>query len=304
MAIRSIFEGLEEFSTAVKWAETFFDHPPTQSRYYTYLKVLRELAENAKNGPETGAKIPVSLVLESSLQATILIRLYRSFSRATPPVCFGAVFRKAYFGPILATDENPENNSNSARNFEFELFMASLVADPTKIDFSNNDFQIGLSKYKLGIECKRIHSLERVLRLFKNACKQIEDTASIEHGLVALRIDKFFYPMTTPIESSKIEPLADHFLSPVSENQASNAVVFQTEAFRAQYGEAFEKVVTGRFPKVCGICIVSILPGFIPQTNTPFTPIQFNFSWFSKGRPHAEAVVKEFMSCLTPAAEL
>ena len=304
MAIQSIFEGLEEFSAAVKWAESFFEQPPTQSRYYTYLKILRDLAENAKNGPDTGAKLPMSLVLEASLQSTILVRIHRSFSKAPPPKGFEAIFRKAYFGPILATEEKLENNSNRARNFEFELFMASLAGDISKISFTNNDFQINFQKYKLGIECKRIHSLDRVLPLFKDACKQIENTASIEHGVVALRIDKFFYPMTTATRSTNIEPLKYRFLSPVSEDQAMEAVLYQTETFRTQYGESFEKTVTGRFPKVCGVCIVSILPGFIPKTNTPFTPVQFNFSWFSKERPHAKSVVAGLISKLKPASEL
>jgi hypothetical protein len=49
---------------------------------------------------------------------------------------------------------------------------------------------------------------------------------------------------------------------------------------------------------------VAILPAFIQQSTTPHTPVQINFNWFSKERPHAEVIVRKLISSLTPADDL
>jgi hypothetical protein len=110
--------------------------------------------------------------------------------------------KKFIKGPVIVTDENPNNSTNLGRNIAFELLIASkFYSFGFEIDFgSEADLSFVHNNRKFFIECKRPQYKHQINSNIKGAFRQLkkryneQDGQVSVFGLMALSVSKILNP--------------------------------------------------------------------------------------------------------------
>lgn len=124
--------------------------------------------------------------------ATAFIRVFLAFKNSKSHELPRGKFKEMLVGPLLPWDESPTKNNIHGRNTLFELEMAAVFKRAGFKITNYDDIQFNFKKKKINVQCKRIHSPQRVADNISTAVGQITKRMkdSQTKGLICLSIDK------------------------------------------------------------------------------------------------------------------
>ncbi len=288
---RSIEQILEEYKPAVKWVESLIPDIKKLPRIYKYLDVIETTVKANREGKSNPNEL--LLVLEAHQKSDLLIQIHKKFpNRKETP--FLVKLRESMFGPIflhneILQGEGPYKNS-FGRDTESEFYFATHVKNPDIISFQGSDVVYDLKDYKLGIEVKRVHSLDQIESKFHDACGQLQKNSSIKYGVVGFRFDNHFL-QKTPFGLKLIDRV-QNILSYASQDDCFKYAETQTKFFVDALGEKM-LTASNAFLKVVGMSVYGIFPGKIKTTEIPFLAGHFGFRWFAgMPKPSKKVMIK------------
>lgn len=163
------------------------------------------------------------------------------------------------------------------RDTESEFYFAAHVKNPKIVSFDGNDVVYDLGDYKLGIEVKRIHSLDQIEENFKKACDQLQGNKAIKYGMVGFRFDNHF--LQKDASGLKLIDREQNILDYSNQADCFRYAETQTKYFIDTIGQ---KLLHLSYPylKVVGLGVYGIFPGKIRVTEIPFLAGHFSFGWF------------------------
>lgn len=291
---RSIEQILYEYKQALVWVESLIPDIRKTTRIFKYLEVI-ETSIQANNEKTPNPNL-LLLVLEAHQKSDLLIQLNKKFqTRQEKP--FIDKLRDSMFGPVFLHKEilqgkGPAKNS-FGRDTESEFYFAAHVKNPEIVTFEGNDVVYDLKDYKLGIEVKRIHSLDQIESNFKIACDQIHRNKEIKYGIVGFRFDDFFL-QKDPFVGLKLIDRGENILEYANQADCFRYAEAQTKYFIDMVGK---KLLTASHPylKVVGLGVFGLFPGRIKTTEIPFLAGHYSFGWFG-GMPKPSKKVFERMT--------
>lgn len=95
-------------------------------------------------------------------------------------------------GPLDPTEENPSDATVNARNIFAELELASELSEKGIVIRGFDDLQFDFHSVSISIECKRLHSIQRVPDNVATATRQLQGQLQGDHarGLIVLVVDR------------------------------------------------------------------------------------------------------------------
>lgn len=169
-------EVLNKFTKAIDWIESE-GLSVQRSRIYHYKSELGKLSkwetENSvsENVEEKGVPYWQAILYETFE----IYEIYHSLKDILSPDIVRRLKRISK-GPMFLADERVTSASNAARNYQFELLMASrFKQDGLDVSLDEkDDFVIGFANRSIPIECKRPQSASQVKKRIKEGCEQIK----------------------------------------------------------------------------------------------------------------------------------
>jgi len=130
--------------------------------------------------------------LTSLLDADAYVTIHQAFSDLKDHKIPLRRIRESLHGPFKVNDEETSGSSIHGRDSLFELHFAARIKlrgiDLTGFD----DISFVFQGVTFNVQCKRIHSLNRILKNFHDACRQVtaRSKTDLERGLIAFSIEK------------------------------------------------------------------------------------------------------------------
>jgi hypothetical protein len=164
------------------------------SRLYKVIEILKVIVDHYKEDKvsQLVANYDEAILWVILTDATAFMRVYFAFKSTKSHLLPRAKFKEMISGPLLPWDESPTEDNIHGRNILFELEMdATLKRVGLKI-VHYDDIQFNFKKKKFNVQCKRIHSPNRLATNVSNAVDQITKRMSDSDtkGLICLSIDK------------------------------------------------------------------------------------------------------------------
>ncbi len=221
---------LKTYTSAVKWLEKLGlnIHNKRVDRYGEYLEHFT-LNYDKWNSEEIRNNYPnaVNVLFETMA----IIGIYESLKNEQVSSLTGVIekLKKAINGPDSSIDETHSNQE--ARNFLFEAHTVATIYHPDKYLFaifnSPTDTAFTFMDKTVFIECKRIHSADKLEKNIRKACNQLKVAFSknnkIKHrGLVAIEVSKPINPdfnlLVAPNDNLLIASLNTHLNNFINKN--------------------------------------------------------------------------------------
>lgn len=143
------------------------------SRASDYRKRLNEIKRAFDENDFDPVNSQAAPYLKALIEFQDLSTIYRSL-RGHEPQGLLERLKKVNSGPVTYSDENDSNSA--ARNFAFELLVASSISTanlPCILNASLADVRTKIGGRPINIQCKRLRSANRVHKNVKKACKQL-----------------------------------------------------------------------------------------------------------------------------------
>jgi hypothetical protein len=275
---RPIEQLLEEYKLAIKWVESLIQDIKKLPRIYKYLEVIETTVRaNKEDKPNPNE---ILLVLEAHQKSDLLIQIHNKFHNRKE-IPFVNKLRDSMFGPVFLHKEvlqgkGPSQNS-FGRDTESEFYFATHIKNPEIVSFQGNDVVYDLGDYKLGVEVKRIHSLDQIESNFRKACDQIQDNRAVKYGMVGFRFDNH-YLKEDPF-GLKLIDRDQNILNYATSDDCFRYAETQTKFFIDKVGNKMLNA-SNAYQKVVGVGVFGLFPGKIKITETPFLVGHFSFGWF------------------------
>jgi len=275
---RQITQILIDYKIALAWVEALIPNIKTASRIYKYLEVIESSVRANKDG--TTNTNPLLLTLEAHQKSDLLIEIHKKFYNRTEK-SFVDKLHASLLGPVylhkeILQGEGPSKNTHG-RDVESEFYFATHVKNPDIVSFQGNDVVYDLKDYKMGVEVKRIHSLEQIESNFKIACNQIQKNPDVRYGMVGFRFDNHY--LLEDQFGLKLIDRGENILSYASHEECFRYAEVQTKYFVKKVGSILLSA-SHSFPKVMGIGVFGLFPGRLKISEIPFLAGNFSFAWF------------------------
>jgi hypothetical protein len=131
-------------------------------------------------------------LVESYFDAYSFVLIFLQMSTLDPRVLPRQLLKDAILGPADPADEVPGNETVNARNYMFELELASKFMASGHRVISFDDIVVDISGVRINIQCKRIQGIQNLRGTFARAVQQVQaripDTA--QYGVVAISLDR------------------------------------------------------------------------------------------------------------------
>lgn len=290
--IRQVEQLFLDYKNAIEWIEPLIPDIKPTCRIYNYLELL-EITERANTAGIVVPK-PTLLILEAAQHALVLTTMHKAFKNRNEKE-FVDKLRVSLQGPSYSNREVIGESTSKgaiARNIESELILASRIKNQKIVSFESNDVVYDLDGMKFGMEVKRVHSLKKLRKRFIEGCEQIERTAHVNCGMVAIRFDKHFY-----IKSEQGVVCIERDEKILTFDTWSECVAhakFHNISFLNQYGQDLLELAR-TYPKVLGVCVFSLLPGLMRNTSIPFVVGQFDNAFFGGCGKGSEEGIKRYL---------
>ena len=170
-------EDFKEYLNSLQWIQEL--GIPLRGRHILYKKRLERIFENS-NVLQKDLIERYTPIMHNTFE---IMCIYKAFKTFDANKIFLEKLRLAIRGPKFLEQERVDNNSNKARNYQFELFMAAMFKNTGYVvEFSDiSDFEINLGYAKILIECKRIRSLAKLKKELKDAQRRLSIKCGIRH---------------------------------------------------------------------------------------------------------------------------
>ena len=181
-------ELLQEYKLTLDWLKSL--KIKIVGRLKIYEKELTKIANTkvSQNGMLIDGLSRVIPILQNITEILCIRKAFQGFMVNKE---FRNKLEKAINGAIYAINENPLNDSCSARNYQFELYAAALFKNSgCVIEFNGKaDFVALKNDIKIFAECKRIGSTNKLLKEVKSAIQNtIRCLDKDSCGLIVLNI--------------------------------------------------------------------------------------------------------------------
>lgn len=244
-------EVLHKFTKAIDWIEGE-GLSVQRSRIYHYKSELEKLSKwetessVIENVEEKGVPYWQAILYETFE----IYEIYHSLKDILSPD-IPRRLKQISKGPIFLADELATSSSNAARNYQFELLMASRFKEAglnISLD-EKDDFVIGFANGSIPIECKRPQSASQVNKRIKEGCSQIKQSF---YGLPP----GSRFPGILVMGIEKLDSQHEKLLVASSVDNAKKALGERCFAFRKKYLERVQEKS------------LSHVGGFIVSSNT------------------------------------
>lgn len=288
---RPIERILEEYKLAVMWVESLFPNKKIPPRIYKYLEVLESSVRcNREGTPNPNLLL---LTLEAHQKSDLLIEMHKKFQNRNEVPFLNKLY-ESLLGPVfmhkeILQGEGPSKNS-FGRDTESEFYFAAHVKNPGIVSFEGNDVVYDLRDYKVGVEVKRIHSLDQIEQNFRLGCDRIQANKAVKYGMVGFRFDNHFLEKNH--FGLRLIDRGEKILYYATQQECFQYAEFQTKFFVENVGNLL-LTASYAFPKVVGIGVFGLFPGKIKVSEIPFLAGHFSFAWFGGSpKPSKKVFIK------------
>jgi len=295
MAKHAITDFYPIYCTALDWAVSLIPKLPKHcKRFFEYKDILKQQFDEYQRGEHVVISERSEMIanMETHLEAFALVDIYKKFALCKDTE-FIRKLRESFYGPSTTVDEETggsKSKGSFARNILSELILASKFKNPEKVSFQEHDIVYDLGDSKFGVEVKRIQEEANIVDLFADACRQLQQNSSIEYGMIALRLDKYFFtdkkggiilPKTT------LFPREDVVFRANSEMELYKDYKFQTDTFHKQFEPALgTRMAQNEYKKVAGYCVFIYTPALVGKPSVIFASGYASFIlWHSNQEP-------------------
>ncbi len=174
------------------------------SRFSTYRELLLELIQvvDQTKADDVAGHIRTK-VLRRMPQYVVGLTESREVGESLPflhtcrPEAIIGRIRRVLAGPIMPEDENPA--SNQSRNILFEFVLAAtLWGASVPVALAEPDLRCTFSDRTVFIACKRMFSMEKLVRRINEATRQLDrrlrTEPEVSRGVVAISLSKVMNP--------------------------------------------------------------------------------------------------------------
>lgn len=155
--------------------------------------------------------------MATAFEANMLVEVFDHFPRSELKVLRDKI-SKVLAGPLLPQNEIDHRKKGEARNFQYELLLASSLSKyGLEVGFSKGDkedLHFFYESDKIFVECKRPFSEKGLPDAIREATNQLKSRLTPgytkEKGLLAISIDKIDKTKNEPIEFGSYEEAEKH----------------------------------------------------------------------------------------------
>lgn len=188
----------KEYLNSLEWVQQL--GIPLRGRHILYKKRLESIFENS-NVLLKNLIDRYTPILHNTFEIMCIYKAFRTFN-------VNKIFLEklclAIRGPEFLEQERGDKDSNKARNYQFELYMAAMFKNAGYVvEFSDvSDFEINLGYAKILIECKRIRSIEKLKKELKDAQRSLSKKCGIHnYASICVNMSPTIYTTTTIVNN-------------------------------------------------------------------------------------------------------
>jgi hypothetical protein len=288
MTISKIEEFYSLYDSALEWALSIVQTVPKHCRrYFEYKENLKHLINDQYRQELIQPSKHKELLAQSEAisEAQAMIEVFKKF-KSRQELKFKTKLRESFYGPTFMINEKKggsKSKGSHGRNILSELLFASRFKNSNKVNFQEHDLVYELGELKIGVEVKRIQEGENIVGAFADACKQIQSNPTTKYGIVALRLDKYYFATSKgKILFSKplLLPRQDMIFRGENNEEIYKLLEVQTLTFRDQFdAKLLDWINQTEYKKIIGYCVFIHSPALINE------PLSFFPASFASHQP-------------------
>jgi len=224
-----------EYFKALAWLEGY-KITYTRGRLESYKQSLNEMIDLLQQKEQPGVNKRFPELINTIHEIDAIVKIYKSLIDIEIPndSVLKEKLKRAIGGPVDLVDEN--NKNNAARNYLFEVLVASRFSKPNaslNVDFvPTNDLKLNHRNESYYIECKRISSVKKLGKNVADARDQICSTLKDEptgQGLVVVDLSKIINPKFGISVRQYPEELNNHITQEIDNFVLNNHRIWQSK---------------------------------------------------------------------------